>query len=187
MTIINGIDLEVLNQEVIERSRREPELFRKTFRAQAVWNTATNITLQAANNKVTVNCGCENPFVCGLDPNRAFNPLEVALGSLGTCMAVAYAAFSAVMGITVRSLSVDLEGDLDVGPLYHLEDKTPLGFSVIRMDVHIDSDADEKQLKELDELCKRKSPIFDMVTSRKKVETRIIQQIPSNRPQVVPR
>jgi uncharacterized OsmC-like protein len=173
MAVINGIDMDVLEHEVIERSRKEPELFRKTFKAQTVWNNATSVTLKAANNEILVNCGCENPFVCGRDPNRAFNPLEVALGSLGTCMTVAYAAFAAVMGITVRDLRVEIEGDLDVGPLYHVEDRSPFGFSQLRMNVYIDSNATGEQLKELDELAQRKSPVMDLVTRPKPIETRI--------------
>ena len=97
MAVMNGFDMEILENEVIERSRKEPELFRRTFKAQANWNNATSVTMKAGNNELPVNCGCENPFACGIDPNRAFNPLEVALGSLGTCMTVAYAAFASLM------------------------------------------------------------------------------------------
>jgi len=173
MAVINGIDIDILENEVIERSRKEPELFRKTFKAQTTWNDATSVTMKAGNNELLVNCGCENPFACGMDPNRAFNPLEVALGSLGTCMTVAYAAFAAVMGITVKDLRVEIEGDLDVGPLYHVEDKSPFGFSQMRMNVFIDSDATEDQLRELDELAQRKSPILNMITQAKPMETQI--------------
>jgi len=173
MAVINGIDIDILENEVIERSRKEPELFRKIFKAQTTWNDATSVTMKAGNNELLVNCGCENPFACGMDPHRAFNPLEVALGSLGTCMTVAYAAFAAVMGITVKVLRVEIEGDLDVGPLYHVEDKSPFGFSQMRMNVFIDSDATENQLRELDELAQRKSPILNMVTHAKPMETRI--------------
>ncbi len=173
MALINGIDMDILENEVIKLSRKEPELFRKTFKAQTTWNNATSVTMKAENNELLVNCGCENPFACGMDPNRAFNPLEVALGSLGACMTVAYAAFAALMGITVKDLRVEIEGDMDVGPLYHVEDESPLGFSQMRMNVFIDSNATEDQLRELDELAQRKSPILNMVTQAKPMETHI--------------
>lgn len=172
MTILNGVNLDVLKNEVIARTKTEPELFRKTIRSRAVWQTGTAINIEAGKQVLNINCGCENPLARAKDPNRAFGPAEVVLGALGSCMGVAYVVFGALKGIAIHSLRIELEGDIDVAELYKMDDDRQFGFSNIRMDVFIETDATEEQLKEMNEMSKRKSPIYDLLANPKKIDMR---------------
>ena len=172
MTVLNGVDLDVLKNEVIARTKTEPELFRKTIRSRAVWQSGTSINLEAGNQVLNINCGCENPLARAKNPDRLFGPAEVVLGALGSCVGVAYVVFGALNGITIHSLRIELEGDIDVTKLYDMDNENQFGFSKLRMNVFIDSDATEEQLQKINRISTKKSPIYDLLVNAKDIETK---------------
>jgi uncharacterized OsmC-like protein len=90
--------------------------------------------------------------------DRAPNPVEQLLGSLGNCLAVGYAANASVAGITIRDLRIDLDGDIDLHTFLGLADGHA-GFSAIRVAVHLDTDADEAAVAELHRRVAATSPV----------------------------
>jgi hypothetical protein len=68
---------------------------------------------------------------------------------------------------------VEIEGNLDGGRLYLVEDKSPIGFSQMRMNVFIDSDATEGQFRELDEFSPEEFSHFGHGYSDKSMESHI--------------
>jgi uncharacterized OsmC-like protein len=95
----------------------------------------------------------------GLGGNdTAPNPVEQLLGALGNCLAVGYAANATAAGITIRDLSIDLEGDLDLHTFLGLANGHA-GYEAIRVRVNLDSDASPEQLATLHQKVTGTSPV----------------------------
>ena len=95
----------------------------------------------------------------GLGGNdTAPNPVEQLLGALGNCLAVGYAANATAAGITIRGLSIDLEGDLDLHTFLGLANGHA-GYEAIRVLVNLDSDATPEQLATLHQKVTGTSPV----------------------------
>lgn len=91
--------------------------------------------------------------------DTAANPVEQILGALGNCLAVGYAANATAAGITIRDLSIDLEGDLDLHTFLGLNPDGNAGYHGIRVKVNLDSDATPEQLASLHERVVGTSPV----------------------------
>lgn len=91
--------------------------------------------------------------------DTAANPVEQILGALGNCLAVGYAANATAAGITIRDLSIDLEGDLDLHTFLGLNPEGNAGYHGIRVKVNLDSDATPDQLAALHERVTSTSPV----------------------------
>src|ERR1700733_572005 len=90
--------------------------------------------------------------------DRAPNPVEQLLSSLGNCLAVGYAANASVAGVEIRELRIALDGDIDLHAFLGLADG-PGGFSAIRVVVHLDTAADEATVAELHRKVAATSPV----------------------------
>ena len=80
----------------------------------------------------------EPPGLLGDD--TAPNPTEALLAALGTCVAVGLQANAVARGWTIRSIAVDLEGDINITSVWGTGDLSPkpVGLTDIRIDVHLD-------------------------------------------------
>ena len=80
------------------------------------------------------------------------------LSALGNCLAVGYAANASAAGITIRDLTIAVDGDIDLRSFLGL---TPghAGFSAIRVSVAIDTDADADAVAELHRKVAASSPV----------------------------
>lgn len=90
--------------------------------------------------------------------DSAPNPVEQLLGALGNCLAVGYAANATVLGIELRDVRIELDGDLDLHTFLGLADGNA-GFESIRARVHLDADAEREQLDELHAKVTSTSPV----------------------------
>ena len=75
--------------------------------------------------------------------------MEQVLAALGNCLAVGYAANATAMGIEIRELSIDLEGDLDLHTFLGLAPQGNAGYDNISVKVRIDSDAPQTDIDTL--------------------------------------
>lgn len=98
----------------------------------------------------------EPPGLGGTD--SAPNPVEQLLGALGNCLAVGYAANASASGITLNDVRIDLQGDLDLHTFLGLGGEHA-GFGAIRVQVHLDADADDAAIAALHEKVTSTSPV----------------------------
>jgi uncharacterized OsmC-like protein len=75
------------------------------------------------------------------------NPLDLMCGSFGTCQEITYKMYATVMGIDLKSVRCNVEGQIDLRGLCSITDD--IGFSNISAKVSIESDASEEQLQQL--------------------------------------
>lgn len=85
---------------------------------------------------------------------------DMLLESLGACAGVTLTAVATALGITLRSGTVHVDGDLDFRGTLGVAKEVPVGFSNIRLRFDIDSDATEEQLSSLLKLTERYCVIY---------------------------
>ncbi len=103
----------------------------------------------------------EPPGLLGDD--TAPNPSEASLAALGSCVAVGLHANAVHRGITINSLEVELEGDLNITAVWGTGDvsEKPVGFTDVRIMVKLDADCPQETIDELIAHVCQWSPMFN--------------------------
>ena len=75
--------------------------------------------------------------------DTAPNPSEASLAALGSCLAVGIHANAVARGITINSLELELEADINITAVWGTGDTSPkpVGFDAVQVKVHLDADA----------------------------------------------
>ena len=92
----------------------------------------------------------EPPHLLGDD--TAPNPSEAALTALGSCLSVGLHANAVARGIVLTKIELELEGDINVTAVWGVGDLSTskiLGFTDIRVKVHLEGDVGENELQDL--------------------------------------
>jgi uncharacterized OsmC-like protein len=101
----------------------------------------------------------EPPTLLGDD--TAPNPSEASLAALGSCLAVGIHANAVSRNITIRSLELELEADINITAVWGTGDTSPkpVGFDAVRVKVHLDADAPQAEIDALIEHATKWSPV----------------------------
>ncbi|MBX9810784.1 MAG: OsmC family protein [Burkholderiales bacterium] len=113
----------------------------------------------------------EPPNLLGDD--TAPNPSEASLAALGSCLAVGLHANAIARGIALTKIELDLEGDINVTAVWgcgDLSSKKRLGFTDVRVKVHLEGDVAREQLAELVAHANRWSPVANTLRNPVNVE-----------------
>jgi len=171
MTELNGLDTDELSG-LIDAAADDPEQASFTSRAETEWTggfeSETTIgDFEQAGTTV------ESPefTVTGDEPEALLgerngpNAVEHLLAAVGSCLSVTYAGHAAGKGIEIDGLRFEFEGDIDLRGFLGLSDEVRPGYEDIRTTVHLESDADDEELRELHEEVLETSPVYDNVTN----------------------
>lgn len=90
---------------------------------------------------------------------------DMLLEALVACAGVTLRAVATSLGITVDSGLVRAEGDLDFRGTLAVGREAPVGFSAIRLNFELDSDADEEELATLLKLTERYCVVFQTLSA----------------------
>ncbi len=106
----------------------------------------------------------EPPGLLGDD--TAPNPSEASLAALGSCLAVGIHANAVARNITIRSLELELEADINITAVWGTGDTSPkpVGFDAVRVKVHLDADAPKAALDDLIAHATKWSPVANTFT-----------------------
>ena len=170
-TQVNGLDMQVAFATV-DAIKADPNLARFQFRARNNW-------ISGGENRSTIRdfygAGREDDsrsqpfqFTNGEPPvllghNEGANPVEFLLHALAGCVTTTLVLHAAVRGITIRSLSSELEGDLDLRGLLGLDDSVAPGYEHIRIRMDIEADCSEAELEDLLTVAQAHSPVCNTV------------------------
>jgi uncharacterized OsmC-like protein len=100
------------------------------------------------------------------------NPVELILAALGSCQEITYRAFASALGIELRKVSVEVEGDIDFRGFFALDDTVRPGFQEIRAVVRIEADAPETELARLRDVVNAHCPVLDILRDPVPVDIR---------------
>lgn len=95
-----------------------------------------------------------------LGQDTAPGPMELLLAALNACMSVGYVTNAALMGITIKSLEIETDTNLDLRAFLGLDATLNPGVDEIHYTVKINADATPAELAKLHEHVIRTSPNF---------------------------
>jgi uncharacterized OsmC-like protein len=181
-TIRNGVSVSQL-VDTIELIKRQPDLARFQFRARSAWEGGgrTRTTIQGFFGAGQEDTSRSEPFtVIGDEPpvllggNAGPNAVEAVLQALASCLGVGFVYNASALGIDVRALEFELEGNLDLHGFLGLSETTRPGFSGIRVSYRVDADAPRDKIEELCSYVQKTSPVLDMLRNSVPVSVEII-------------
>lgn len=150
---LNDVDIQAV-ASLIGAITEEPEKAATTWASTVEWKGGFR---SQSSSRDFAPVPSDEPYGLGGD-NTAANPVEQLLGALGNCLAVGYAANATAAGIEVNSLTIELEGDLDLHTFLGIKEGHA-GFSSITAKVSLDSGASPEELDALHQKVVSTSPV----------------------------
>ena len=92
--------------------------------------------------------------------NRFANPQEYLLAALNACMTVGYVAQCAVRGITLQSLKIETEGEIDLRGFLGNDAAVPPGYESLSYTVRIKGSGSKEEFAEIHKAVMATSPNF---------------------------
>lgn len=180
-TIINGVNVSQLT-DTIDAIQQDPSIAKFQFRAHHQWLDGTHAVTKVqdfygakqeddSRSKPFELHHDEPPVILG--ENRGVNPVEYAISALAGCVTTTFVVNAAARGINLKSVRVELEGELDLRGILNLDDQTRPGYEQIRMTYHIESDAPREQIEELLQYAKGRSPVHDVIANPVPVQVKL--------------
>ncbi len=161
--------LEVINATTaaIENDKKSGVVRPKTF-TTLVAGTTTQVSVRSGKHEFTID---EPPALAGR--NLAASPVEHLLASLGSCNIITYQLWAAKLGITVDTIEITLEGDLDVQGFFGLNPDVRPGYQSIDMAVKLTGPETDERYAHLTKLVNEHCPVFDNLTVGVPVRTTV--------------
>jgi len=168
---VNGLDVQMAF-DTVDAIKADSGLAKFQFRARNAW-------ISGGTNRSTIRdfygAGREDDsrkvafeFMNGEPPillgnNEGANPVEFLLHALAGCVTTTLVLHAAVRGITIKELSTELEGELDVRGLLGLDDTVSPGYEEIRIRMTIEADCSDEALEDLLAYTQNHSPVCNTV------------------------
>ena len=92
--------------------------------------------------------------------NQFANPQEHLLAALNACMTVGYVAQCAVRGITIESLEIETDGEIDLRGFLGIDPAVPPGYENLSYVVRITGSGTKEEFTEIHEAVMATSPNF---------------------------
>jgi len=108
--------------------------------------------------------------------NTGPNPVEFVLAALATCQEITYRAYATALGIPLESVSVTLEGSLDLRGFFAVKDGVRAGFNDVRGVVNLKSSAPDAELAKLKDVVDGHCPVLDILRAPVPVDLRLETQ-----------
>lgn len=170
-THLNGLDVQAA-ANTIAALKADKSLARFQFRARNTWvsggeNRSTIRDFYGAGQEDTSRA-CAFEFTNGEPPvllghNEGANPVEYLLHALAGCVTTTFVLHAMVRGITIRRLSTELKGDIDLRGLLGIDDAVPAGYERIDIRMYVDADCSEGELDELLAYAQQHSPVCNTI------------------------
>src|SRR5712675_1546393 len=164
-TVVNGINLDDLFA-LIEGVRRDAAKSKTNWRVTTTWQGQTRSRAQIegfgiggerVSRRFTIDI--DEPCEIG-GTNRFANPQEHLLAALNACMMVGYVAQCAVRGITLESLAIETDGEIDLRGFLGIDPAVAQGYEDLSYTVHIKGDGTKEQFAEVHNAVMATSPNF---------------------------
>ena len=181
-TMRNGVNVSQL-VGTIDHIKNQPDLAQFRFRARTEWQGggASRTTVQGFYGAGQEDTSRGRPFsLVGDEPpvllgqNAGPNAVETVLHAITSCLTVGFVYNAAAMGIEVRSLEYDIEGELDLHAFLGLSEDVRPGYSQINVKYHVDADAPREKIEELCAYVQKTSPVLDIVRNPVPVNVELV-------------
>lgn len=141
--------------------RRDPDEALITLKATG--RLGDNVTCKVDTGRAIAEAGL-HPATGG--DGTALCSGDMLLEALAACAGVTLNAVATAIGIELRDAEVQAEGDLDFRGTLGVDKTAPVGFKEIRLNVRLDTDADEEQIDNLLKLTERYCVVFQTLSNK---------------------
>ena len=168
-TVVNGINLDDLFA-LIDGARRDAAKSKTNWRVTTTWQGQTRSRAQVdgfaiGGKRVPRQFSIDIDEPCELGGTDRFaNPQEHLLASLNACMTVGYVAQCAVRGITLESLEIETDGEIDLRGFLGLDPNVPPGYENLRYIVRIKGSGTKDEFAKIHQAVMATSPNFHNVS-----------------------
>ena len=163
--VINGINLDALFA-LIDSAKRGAAQAKTNWRLTTTWQGQTRSRAQVEGFEIggervprRFSIDIDEPCELG-GTNRFANPQEHLLAALNACMTVGYVAQCAVRGITLESLEIQTDGDIDLRGFLGIDPAVPPGYENLSYIVRIKGSGTKEEFAEIHEAVMATSPNF---------------------------
>jgi uncharacterized OsmC-like protein len=164
-TVVNGINVDDLFA-LIDDVKRDPAKGKTNWHVTTTWqgqarSRAEIESYEIGGEKVLrrFTIDIDEPNELG-GSNSFANPQEHLIAALDACMTVGYAAQCAVRGITLESLAIETDGEIDLRGFLGMDPAVPKGFENLSYTVRIRGNGTKEQFAEVHEAVMATSPNF---------------------------
>ncbi|MEK3915190.1 OsmC family protein [Paenibacillus sp. FSL H7-0331] len=131
-----------------------------TFKATAHLQEGVVVKVRSRDFEFTID---EPKSLGGTD--TGMNPVEAVLGALGACQSIVARVYAKKFNIRLDDFWVEVEGDLDLDGFFKKSDVRP-GYSDIRYNFHIKTDAPKEQVEEFVQFLEQTCPVGDTIANQ---------------------
>lgn len=131
----------------------------ETFKATAHLQQGMVVKAKSRNFEITID---EPKSLGGTD--EGMNPVELVLCALGACQSIVASVYARKFNIDLKDFWIEVEGDLDTDGFMNKSD-VRRGYSDIRYNIHIKTDAAREQVQEFVEFIERTCPVGDTINN----------------------
>jgi uncharacterized OsmC-like protein len=164
-TIVNGINVDDLFA-LIECVRRQPEKGKTNWRVNTIWQGQARSRAEIESYEIggeqvsrRFSIDIDEPHELG-GSNLFANPQEHLIAALNACMTVGYVAQCAVRGITLESLAIETNGEIDLRGFLGIDPAVPQGYENLSYTVRIKGSGTKEQFTEVHAAVIATSPNF---------------------------
>jgi uncharacterized OsmC-like protein len=161
----NGLGVPAL-LEIIEQIKMDPSRGMAKFNVTSGWKGQTRsehkvegYTLGGQEISRPHTIEADEPVEL-LGENTAANPQELLMAAMNACIMVGYVAGASVNGITLESVEIETEGELDLRGFLGIDEDVIPGYDSIRYTVRIKGDGTREQFEKIHEMVAKTSPNY---------------------------
>ena len=163
--VVNGINVDDLFA-LIEGVRRDAAKGKTNWRVTTTWQGQTRSNAQVDGFGIggervprRFSIDIDEPYEIG-GSNRFANPQEHLLAALNACTMVGYVAQCAVRGITLESLEIETDGEIDLRGFLGIDPAVPPGYENLNYIVRIKGSGTKAEFAEIHAAVMATSPNF---------------------------
>ena len=164
-TVVNGINVDDLFA-LIDNVKREPAKGKTNWHVTTTWQGQARSRAEIESYEIggeTVprrfSIDIDEPCELG-GTNRFANPQEHLLAALNACIMVGYVAQCAVRGITLESLAIETDGEIDLRGFLGIDPAVAQGYENLTYTVRIKGNGTKEQFAEVHQAVMATSPNF---------------------------
>jgi uncharacterized OsmC-like protein len=163
--VVNGINVDDLFA-LIDGVRRDAAKGKSSWRVTTTWQGQARSRAQVdgfeiGGQRVPRRFSIDIDEPCELGgTNRFANPQEHLLAALNACIMVGYVAQCAVRGITLESLNIETDGEIDLRGFLGINSAVPPGYEHLSYVVRIKGSGTKEQFAEIHDAVMATSPNF---------------------------
>ena len=164
-TVVNGINVDDLFA-LIEGVKREPAKGKTNWHVTTTWQGQARSRAEIESYEIggervprRFSIDIDEPRELG-GSNSFANPQDHLIAALNACMTVGYVAQCAVRGITLESLAIETDGEIDLRGFLGIDPAVPQGYKNLSYTVRIKGNGTKEQFAEVHKAVIATSPNF---------------------------